>query len=289
MESTPKKKSLFSAARVARWRWWIQGGFLLFWLDPLSLRMHNVCGPVFHCYGCPMAAFACPIGVLANFSSWHVISFAPIGMFLVIGAIFGSFVCGWACPFGFLQDLLHKIPTPKFRLPSWLSAFRYFTLVGLVFAVSYFYGQQHDLFFCKLCPAGALEGAVPSVIQSAWNGNDIVWPSAIKISILLVVIGVSLFTWRPWCMLLCPLGAIYSLFDPISVFFLRFRKTQCIECVNCRGKCRDQAESEYTVDGLRCVRCLDCSNCRAISLQTAFTRPANPSEKPLVELEQPQK
>ena len=68
MGSPVKKKSASTASRLARWRWWIQGGFLLIWLDPLLLRMHAVCSPVFHCYSCPLATFACPIGALATFS-----------------------------------------------------------------------------------------------------------------------------------------------------------------------------------------------------------------------------
>jgi ferredoxin-type protein NapH len=287
MASPVKKRSIFSAAKLARWRWFIQGGFLLVWLDPLMLRMHTVCSPVFHCYSCPLAAFACPIGIFANCSAWHVIPFAPIGVLFIIASIFGSFVCGWACPFGFLQDLLYKIPTPKFKLPSWMSAFRYFMLIGLVFAVPYFYGEGHDLFFCKICPAGALEGAAPSMAKAAFNGDKVVWPTTLKISITAAFLVAAVFTWRPWCTVFCPLGAIYSLFDPISVFFLRFRRAQCIDCEICRGKCRDLGEPDFSVDGLRCVRCLECSNCRAIAVQTVFSPSAQPPEKPLVELEPP--
>ena len=88
---------------LARRRWWVQTGFLLAWLDPLMLRLHTVCSPVFHCYSCPLATFACPIGLLANFSAIHMIPFAVLGTLVVLGTVFGSFVCGWACPFGFLQ------------------------------------------------------------------------------------------------------------------------------------------------------------------------------------------
>ena len=42
-----------------------------------------------------------------------------IGLLLLVGAAGGSIVCGWACPFGFLQDLLGKITTRKIALPSW--------------------------------------------------------------------------------------------------------------------------------------------------------------------------
>jgi polyferredoxin len=292
MGSSVKKKSASTASRIARWRWWIQGGFLLIWLDPLLLRLHGVCSPVFHCYSCPLATFACPIGVLANFSAWHVIPFMALGVLFIVGSLFGSFVCGWACPFGFLQDLLDKIPTPKFRLPNWVGCFRYFTLIGLVVAVPYFYGEKHDLFFCRVCPAGALEAAVPNTVQTAIAGKAVAWPTAAKISILATVLAAALFTWRPWCRIFCPLGAIYSIFDPISVFFLRFRKTDCIDCETCRGACRDLADPEFSVDGMRCVRCLDCTNCRAVALETAFSRsvkhPAStPPKEVLTQLENP--
>jgi hypothetical protein len=101
------------AARLVRWRAWIQAGFLLVWLDPLMLRLHNVCGPVFHCYSCPLATFACPIGVLANFSALHVFPFVAVGLLMVVGALIGSMLCGYACPFGLLQDLAGKVPVPK--------------------------------------------------------------------------------------------------------------------------------------------------------------------------------
>ena len=106
------------AWRLARWRIWVQLGFLLAWLEPLPLQWHGLCAPVFHCYSCPLATLSCPIGILANYSALHAIPLLAVGTLLVVGAIFGSLVCGWACPFGLLQDLLGRIPLPKFRLPG---------------------------------------------------------------------------------------------------------------------------------------------------------------------------
>ncbi|MFZ5831872.1 MAG: 4Fe-4S binding protein, partial [Planctomycetota bacterium] len=103
---------------IVRQRTMLQAAFALLWLSPF-LRIHSVCGPVFHCYSCPLAAFSCPIGALANFSALHVFPFIAVGTLLLVGALFGSLVCGYACPFGLFQDLLGKIPTPKFRLPAW--------------------------------------------------------------------------------------------------------------------------------------------------------------------------
>ena len=272
MVSMARNKSASMASRVARWRWWIQAGFLLAWLDPLMLRMHTVCGPVFHCYSCPLATFACPIGVLANFSAIHMMPFAALGMLAVLGAVFGSFICGWACPFGFLQDLIHRVPTRKFTLPAWMGSFRYVVLAVFVLAVPFWFGEGSPLFFCRLCPAGAIEAALPYTAQLAAAGQPLVWPTAVKLTILIVILAAMLFTWRPWCTLFCPLGAIYGLLNHVSFLFLRFHRERCGQCDNCRSLCLDGGKPERRIDGLRCVRCLECTRCRAVTVETVFAR-----------------
>jgi polyferredoxin len=271
MVSMAKEKS-GRMARLARARVWVQAAFLLAWLDPLMIRMHTICGPVFHCYSCPWATFACPIGVLANFSAFGIAPFAAIGTLLVAGAVFGSFVCGWACPFGFLQDVVGWIPTRKFTLPAWLSGFRYVVLAVFVLAIPHWWGEGHPLFFCRLCPAGALEGAVPNVARLALTGQAIVWPTATKWVILAVFAVAMLFVWRPWCTLFCPLGAIYGLLNHVSFFFPRFRRENCRDCELCRNLCLDRGRPERRIDGMRCVRCLECTKCRAVTVETVLTR-----------------
>ncbi len=266
------KNKWSSAVRgLARRRWWVQTAFLLAWLDPLMLRLHAVCSPVFHCYSCPWATFACPIGVLANFGALHLIPYAAIGTLVILGATFGTFVCGWACPFGFLQDLAHRIPTPKFTLPAWMGVCRYGVLVALVLAVPYWFGEGNALFICRLCPAGALEGAVPNMIRQASAGDAVSWPTAAKTTILVSFLAVMFFTWRPWCTLFCPLGAIYALFNKVSFLFLRFQPNRCQNCELCRNLCLDRKRPDQRVDGMRCVRCLECTRCRAVSVETILT------------------
>jgi polyferredoxin len=254
-----KKKT--KPAKFARWRWAVQTGFLVAWLDPLALRMHNVCGPVFHCYSCPLAMFACPIGVLANFSALHVFPFAALGMLVVLGAAFGSFICGWACPFGFLQDLIAKVPTPKFTLPLWMGHLRYIVLLALVLVIPFLWGEKHPLFFCSVCPAGAIEGSLTRLIL----------PSATKIAITGLILVAMFFTWRPWCTLFCPLGAIYSLLNHVSFLFLRFHRDKCIGCADCRSLCVDGGPAERRIDGLHCLRCAECTNCRAVTVETVLS------------------
>ena len=172
-----KDKTKRKAWPLARWRIWVQAGFLLAWLDPLLLRMHGICSPVFHCYSCPWATFACPIGILAQYGALHVIPYLALGTLLVAGSLFGSLICGWACPFGFLQDLVARIPTPKLRLPGWLGLTHYAVLAGLVFLVPYYYGEGSPWFICRVCPAGALEAAVPYSVQQSVAQHTFLWPS----------------------------------------------------------------------------------------------------------------
>ncbi len=262
------------SAKLLDWRMWIQTFFLLLWLDPLGLRMHTMCSPVFHCYACPLATFACPIGVIAQFSALHVFPFIAIGLLVAVGALFGTLICGWVCPFGYLQDLTAKVPTPKFDLPKFTGYFRYVMLIGAVLAIPYFFGEGHPLFVCRICPAGALEAAVPTMVGQASAGEKVVWPNALKLTILVVFLIAIFFIKRPWCRVLCPLGAIFSLFNRASAFFLRFKPDECTDCGRCHKLCEYGIEPEKTTNDLRCIRCLECTKCSpdALTLGSVFER-----------------
>ena len=254
---------------------WVQSAFLLVWLDPLGLRLHTVCSPVFHCYACPLATFACPIGILAQFSALHIFPFMAVGLLIAVAALFGSLICGWVCPFGFLQDLVAKVPTAKFDLPKFTGYFRYVVLIGTVLAIPYFFGEGHPLFVCRVCPAGAIEAAVPNMISQATAGRQIAWPNTVKLTILGLFLIAIFFIKRPWCRILCPLGAIFSLFNRVSAFFLRFNADKCTDCQHCHQLCEYGIEPEKSPNDLRCVRCLECIRCDpgALTLGSIFEKP----------------
>ncbi len=272
MVSMAKQPARPGRPRLVRWRAWVQASFLLAWLDPLMLRMHNSCSPVFHCYSCPLATFACPIGILANFGAIHTMPWIALGTLVAVGALLGSIVCGWLCPFGFLQDLVARIPTRKFLLPSWLGYGRYVVLAALVGAIPYLYGENHPLFFCSVCPAGAIEAALPNAARLALAGQPVLWPGVLKIVILVVFLVAMLFTYRPWCTVACPLGAIYGLFNHVSVAVVRFREDQCNDCDLCRRLCHHHGPGEQRAGQQRCIRCLGCTGCGALTIGTVFDK-----------------
>jgi ferredoxin len=116
----------------------------------LNLRpvvaLRGVCGPAMNCHGCPAATTACPVGVVSYGSAIHAFPAMAIGTLLAVGILFGRLVCAFACPFGLLQDLLHRIPGPKLRLPRWWRWGKYACLALLVVALPFAFGFQVDGF-----------------------------------------------------------------------------------------------------------------------------------------------
>ena len=76
----------------------------------------TVCVPGLNCYSCPAASGACPIGAFQAVvgSSRFKFSYYITGFFILLGVTLGRFICGFLCPFGWFQDLIHKIPGKKF-------------------------------------------------------------------------------------------------------------------------------------------------------------------------------
>ena len=128
--------------------------------------LKSVCVPGLNCYSCPGAVGACPLGSLQSSLSGVILHFPfyVLGFLLLIGLLFGRLICGWACPFGLVQELLYKLPTPKIKLSP---AVQKFTLLKYIITVLfvivlplafYYYDSIGIPAFCKfICPVGTLE------------------------------------------------------------------------------------------------------------------------------------
>lgn len=98
----------------------------------------SICVPGLNCYSCPGALGACPLGALQSSLSGVLLRFPfyVLGLMLLFGLLFGRTVCGWLCPFGFIQELLYKIPSPKFtknKATRTLTKLKY--IIGLLFVI----------------------------------------------------------------------------------------------------------------------------------------------------------
>lgn len=240
----------------------------------------RLCLPGLNCYSCPGALGSCPVGSLqAVIGSEHKITLYVSGMLIFIGAIFGRLVCGWLCPFGLVQDLLHKIPFFKkittFKGDKLLRCLKYVILLVFVILLPLFllddYGTSTP-FFCKyICPSGMLFGGIPLAAVNESIRASAGWLFTYKGLILAVTVLLSVIIYRPFCKYICPLGAIYALFNKVSVLRMENNEEKCVGCKKCEKACKMNIDVLTELNSPECIRCGLCvSSCPTGSLSMSF-------------------
>lgn len=224
----------------------------------------SVCVPGINCYSCPGAVGACPIGSLqGSYSAGKGTMFYVGGILLLYCIMFGRMICGWLCPFGLVQELLYKIKTPKLKkspVTRVLSFFKYAVLVIFVFIIPVMYAFRDTPLpaFCKyICPAGTLEGGI-GLLANKVNESyfSMLGPLFTWKFLLLVSISVAcVFIFRMFCRFVCPLGALYGLFNKISVFGIKVEEHKCTHCNLCVNKCKMDIKK---VGDSECISCGEC-------------------------------
>ena len=224
----------------------------------------NLCTPGLNCYSCPAATLSCPIGALQTVggNSGFGISLYVSGFLLLLGLLMGRFVCGFLCPFGFFQELLHKLPVTKKKLFHPLIYVKYAVLAVFVLLVPLWgavSGSQGLPAFCQyICPAGTLEGAVPMLLTHPEIRQAVGILFGWKILVLLGVVVGCTFIYRFFCKALCPLGAIYGLLNPVSMYRLRLAKQRCIDCGICQNVCPMNINPARQTASAECIMCGKC-------------------------------
>ncbi len=221
------------------------------------------CNPVLNCHSCVLAWFACPVGVFIQYSGWHLIPFFAIGTVLLMGLLFGRLFCGWVCPFGFLMDLLFKIPTKKCVLPKWTSYIKYVVLLFAVILFPFFLGPNTSASFCRWCPASALQVTLPRQFLSHWA--DLTPEAISKLSVLVFILFIGIFCSRFFCKVLCPIAAILAPLNYISFWFVKRPPIECIKCGRCDIYCVSQIHPSDRIKAggfaNRSGDCIGCNRC----------------------------
>ena len=233
-------------------------------------KWKQLCVPGMNCYSCPGAKGSCPIGALQAVigSPKFKFSYYIVGFLFFVGALIGRGVCGYLCPFGLVQDLLHKIPFVKkietFKGDKALRKAKYLILLIFVILLPLFLVDiigQGAPYFCKLiCPVGMMEGGIPLVLMNKSMRGAIGFLYAWKGLILILTIFLSIVIYRPFCKYICPLGAIYSLFNSVSLFRYTLDHQKCIHCGRCKAVCEMQCDPVKNCNDLECIRCGKCKN-----------------------------
>lgn len=242
-------------------------------------RLKSICVPGLNCYSCPGAIGSCPVGAFQAVAGTgrHKFSFYVMGSLLAFSLVFARFICGFLCPFGFFQDLVHKIPSKKLSTKKLgpLKIIKYLIMVLVVWLVVSYVGYSQGIsspYFCKyVCPQGILQGAIPlslvdpnirSALGSLFN---------LKLLILLITIGLSIVFYRPFCKFICPLGAFYALFNKVSFYQYHFDKNTCISCNKCAKICPMDVDIRQDTGHRECIRCARCKEiCPTKAITSGF-------------------
>ena len=240
--------------------------------------LKQFCVPGLNCYSCPGALGSCPLGALQTVlgDRKYNFSFYIAGFFLLAGSLLGRFVCGWLCPFGLIQDLLYQIPfvkkiknLPGHKILVW---FKYVILAVFVILLPLLaadFSGQGLPWFCKyICPAGTLEAGLPLALANSALRGALGFLFRWKLVILLVTVLLAVIVYRPFCKYICPLGAVYSLFNRISITGVKVNRELCVECGKCGSVCKMDVKIWKEPSALECIQCGDCISacpCGAIS------------------------
>ena len=240
-----------------------------------------LCSPGLNCYSCPAAAVSCPIGAIQFFLTGlkSSISLYVTGFLMIIGVVFGRFICAYACPMGLLQDLLYRIKTPKLILRlRFLRYLKYLILAVFVILLPVIASGLFGLgqpWFCKyICPSGTIFGAVPLLLANDFLRGLIGAQFVLKIIIAAAIVSAAVFIYRIFCRVLCPLGAIYALFNKIAILHMDCDREKCQSCGSCSRECQIMLSPASQPNSPECVRCGRCvSACRSNALTCTIRRP----------------
>ena len=119
----------------------------------------------------------------------------------------------------------------------------------------------------------ALNGALLAQRPDYYRGRQ--W-SVVGIIIL------AIFISRPFCRILCPLGAFYSLFTRMALVKLEFVEGNCVQCRACVRVCPTGVKPNEQRDSRECIMCLKClDSCHFRALEFGLRRPLPaPKESP---------
>ena len=192
--------------------------------------------------GFVIGGMLCPISAVQNVilkasTAYLLLFLVPTVVALFAGRVF----CGYVCPFGALQELLHVKRLRQAIPPRWMRFLRFIPYAILAYLV------------VRVIATGVLtwDGTTPFKAFFTFGGT----PLTLGISVLFAV--ASIFLFRPFCRLFCPLGAWLSLVSRVSPFRIRVGSN----CINC-GKC-DIACGVCAVEcgGVSSADCLLCGEC----------------------------
>lgn len=174
--------------------------------------------------------------------------------FLGLAAVGNKLVCGWACPFGALQELIFTLPVLRARKGKRVPFLISNGLRGLLFVLS---------LVLMFGVVGGQKGFVLYHGLNPFNLFDRVFETAFMLGALIVTLLLSFVLYRPFCQFVCPFGFASWLVERFSWFRVRIDPAACTNCGACTRACPTQAAADtlagegWRADCFSCTRCLN--------------------------------
>lgn len=280
-----KEKNTSKKNRISLKRRWIQLlSALIYNCDFSSLysfsvsksKLKHICVPGLNCYSCPGAISSCPLGAIQNSLCNGKIPFFVTALIILFGTFFGRMICSFLCPFGFFQELLYKIPGFKIKtskkylsITRKASLLKYFILIFLCIFLPiliYIKNGFASPYFCKfICPEGTIFASWPLLIKNEFLRESLGFIFSWKTILAVILIIFSILVFRPFCRFICPLGAIYSLFNKIAIFGIKVDSQKCTNCNACVNQCKMDTLKINDRECIRCGECISACKFNAIS------------------------
>jgi len=241
--------------------------------------------------------------MLSGWKSVNVVfPWVAIASFLIVGVLVGKSLCGWVCPFGFIQDLVGFARRKKMGLsPRTHETMLYikYAILGIallitvtfsaakVAGVSGSYEGALGIFaeapFSTLSPAETLFAVLPRIVQDFTSSADVLsgisslpalfW---VQISVMIGVLVFAAYVPRGWCRYFCPHGAIMAFLNRFSFIGLRREPFKCAKggCRRCVEVCPTRVpildlpwEKFSDPECIYCLKCVDACENKAIKLK----------------------
>ncbi len=196
--------------------------------------------------------------------------------FFAILAVIGSkLICGWACPFGALQELIYYLPIlrkfKKRKLPFVVSNAVRATLfvVTLLLLFGIVGGRKGFVIYHFINPFNLFNFDIETVTVGAT---------------ILVALVVSFGFYRPFCQFVCPFGFLSWLLERLSIFRVKIDHDRCTNCGACIVACPLDAAKDrvagkaFPADCFSCARCLNVCPVDAIRYGLVGKKPTGQPE-----------
>lgn len=188
---------------------------------------------------------------------------------LAVAVLLTAFVarsafCGWVCPLGFIQDLLHRLSQFAQRRVPWLRK----GVKTLRTRLAWLAVVDRPLRLLKYgvlawaVTGAALYGVMVFRDYDPWAALLTIaeWSLTPGLAVLLVILVASLFVERPWCRYACPLGAASGLVGKFSPVYLQREDSSCKACAVCTTACPMglPVHTSTIIASADCIGCLEC-------------------------------